>query len=541
MALCNTSQQIQGVTSETLEVFAKVNNKGQTTIPKQIREENAIQKSMQVFLSLNKDKQQLHLHLTPPKTGKTKAIKLSKTYRFTIPKELREQLQLSGRIILFNTSENQGIMIEKAPYQLVTRAERLWIAPNKTLGHLCYLAKNLYNEATYIIRQEYFKTKQWLRYDELNRLLKNSPNYRNLPIQSSQQLLRHVDSVWDSYFKAHKDWQGSPQKYTGEPRLPRYKAKNGQTLLIFTNQQVRYKNGVFKLPEALGLEVKTRLSFHTQFLGARIVPKGTGYILEVLYAKQIPIIPNTDPKRIVGTDVGLDNLITNVNNIGERPIIVKGGIVKSINQYFNKELARIQSMYDKQNIKTGKKKKKLIDIRDRKLYDLFHKISRMYIDWCIENKIDMIIIGRNKGWKQKINLGKKTNQQFVSIPFYRFLQMLEYKAEDAGIRVVFTREDYTSKCSFLDQEPVKKHHIYKGKRIHRGLFRSFNGTLVNSDVNGGYNIIVHVIPKAFHFDDCTNGIEDVWLHPVRWRLDWQRGNRMTPNKKETENSRSDRS
>ncbi len=541
MTLSDTSLQEQLITPNNVEALAKVNNKGQVTIPNQIREFYNIQKNTQLFISINENNQELYLSLVESKAKLSKPMKISRTYRFTIPKELRKQLQLEGTTAVFKISENQVIIIEKATQQFVTRAERLWIAPNKTFAHLCYLAKNLYNKATYIIRQEYFKTKLWIRYEELNSLIKGSPNYRSLPIATSQQILRHVDSTWDSYFKSHKDWLTNPHKYTGEPRLPKYKPKNGQFLLIFTNQQVRYKKGLFKLPQVIRLEIKTRLHPNTKFLGARIIPKGTGYILEVLYSKQIPIISNTRPKRIVGTDIGLDNLITNVNNIGERPIIVKGGIVKAIDQYFNKELAKLQSMYDKQNIKTGKKRKKITDERDRKLFDFFHKISRMYIDWCIVNQIDTIIIGRNKGWKQMINLGKKTNQTFVSIPFYRFLQMLEYKAEDAGIRVIFTREDYTSKCSFLDQEPIQKHQKYKGTRIFRGLFKSAKGILINSDVNGGYNIIVHVIPKAFQSNDSANGIEDVWLHPVRWSLDRQRDKRMTPDKKETENRISDKS
>ncbi|MFX1511381.1 MAG: RNA-guided endonuclease TnpB family protein [Promethearchaeota archaeon] len=254
--------------------------------------------------------------------------------------------------------------------------------------------------------------------------------------------------------------------------------------------------------------------------------------MELLYDKKVPFLPVTAPTKLVGTDIGLNNLITNVNNIGERPIIVKGGIVKSINQYYNKERTHLQSMYDKQGIPTGQALKKITDHRDKKLHDFFHKVSRMYIDWYVAHKIDTIIIGWNKGWKQQIKVGKKTNQNFVSIPFSKFLHMLTYKAEDVGIRVIFTREDYTSKCSFLDKEPIHKHKKYIGNRIHRGLFKTATGILINSDVNGGYNIIVHVIPNAFSHRETADGIAGVWLHPVRWRLVGQPATRMTPDEKE---------
>ena len=127
------------------------------------------------------------------------------------------------------------------------------------------------------------------------------------------------------------------------------------------------------------------------------------------------------------------------------------------------------------------------------------------------------MIGRNKKWKHRINLGKRVNQNFVSIPFDRLIRMIQYKAQEVGIRVLLSREDYTSKSSFLDGEPITRQRNYLGERISRGLFCSKNGILINSDVNGAYNIIKKAVPKAFSNWEMNDGIKGVWLHPVRWK------------------------
>jgi len=115
----------------------------------------------------------------------------------------------------------------------------------------------------------------------------------------------------------------------------------------------------------------------------------------------------------------------------------------------------------------------------------------------VNEGIGSLIIGYNPEWKQEVNLGSRTNQNFVGIPFARFIHMLSYKAELVGIQVKITEESYTSKCSFLDNEPISKHEQYAGKRIKRGLFRSASGKCLNADVNGSYNILRKVAPDAF--------------------------------------------
>jgi IS605 OrfB family transposase len=345
----------------------------------------------------------------------------------------------------------------------------------------------------------------------------SSPNFQQLPVPTAQKVLQLVDKAWKSFFAARADWKVHPEKYFQQPRIPKYKPKKGQFQVAFKKNQVTFSNGVLMLPQITGVQVKRRLASPTSLLGVRIMPKGVGYVVEIIYSKYVPSGPNYAPLHIVGIDIGLTNLITMVNNIGEKPIAIKGGVVKSINHYYNKERARLQSIYTGQHIKIGKKMRKLADKRNKKVDSYFHEASRYIINWCEKNDIDTIVIGRNKYWKHQINLGKRVNQNFVSVPFDRLVQMIQYKAQEVGIRVLLSREDYTSKSSFLDREPVIKQLSYAGERISRGLYCSKSGILINSDVNGAYNIIRKAVPNALSQWEITDGIKGVWLHPIRWK------------------------
>lgn len=399
--------------------------------------------------------------------------------------------------------------------KVVHRVEHIWLKSSKSLSFLSHLSKNLYNEANYIIRQEFFKSGKWIRYYELCKLLKNSDNYKALFAQTSQQILKIVDRNWKAFFNTIKEWKTHPEKFFGKPRIPHYKKKEGEFILVFTNQQAKLRDGWLILPKKMGVRVKTRIKEGLREV--RIVPRGIGYVLEIVYEKVINVIER-NKDRIVGIDIGVRNLITMVNNIGERPIVVKGGVVKSINQFYNKEKARIQSIYDLQGIKMGTKMRKISAKRERKLNDFFHKVSRFVVDWCVEHDIGIIVIGHNDNWKQKVNMSRRNNQNFVQIPFWKLIQQIGYKAEEKGIEVREQEESHTSKCSFLDGESVEHHEEYVGRRKSRGLFKTVKGIIINADCNAGYNIIRKAVLKAFSKED-VDGIEGVGLHPARCTID----------------------
>jgi len=405
----------------------------------------------------------------------------------------------------------------------VTRTEQIWLKDDndKTIAELCHLSKNLYNEANYIIRQEFFETGKWTRYNELNKLLKeSSENYKALPTQTAQQTLILIDKSWKSFFKAIRVWKAQPEKFKERPRIPGYKKKDGEHILIFTNQQAKLRDGRVILPKLMGLTVKTRIE--AGLIEVRIIPRGVGYVLEIVYKKVLEAIGkrrNKNRKRIVGIDLGSANIVTMVNNIGVQPIIVKddGRGIKSINQYYNKRKAELQSVYDLQVIKYGAKLRSLSAKRDRKAKDYIHKLSRFVVDWCVEHEIGTIVFGYNEGWKQRVNIGRRNNQKFTQIPFMEIIHKTPYKAEEKGIEVKKQEESHTSKCSFLDNEPIEHREEYVGRRKTRSFFRSGSGKIIHADVNAGYNIIEKANPGAIP-ERTREWIGGCGLHPVRCNL-----------------------
>lgn len=239
------------------------------------------------------------------------------------------------------------------------------------------------------------------------------------------------------------------------------------------------------------------------------MPRKTHYVVEVIYSvatRQAKV----DRERVAAIDLGVDNLATVTFNQPElAPLLVNGRPLKSINQYYNKQRAHLQRLLPNDQ-KTSTRLEVLTDKRNRRINAYLHITSRRLIDLLCILHIGVLIIGKNDGWKQGIDLGKRTNQNFVQIPYTRFIEMLRYKAELVGIKVMVSEENYTSKCSFLDLEPIGKHAIYAGRRIHRGLYRASDGRNLNADVNASYNIMRKVIPNAF-----GNGIGAAVVQPIR--------------------------
>ena len=390
----------------------------------------------------------------------------------------------------------------------VKRTEQIWIDGNDSLKSLTHVSKNLYNEGNYIIRREFFHNKRWIRYNELDRIMKESGGYVQLPAQTSQQVLRLLDKSWKSFFKANMEWKKHPGKFIGRPKPPHYKEKDGEHILVFTNQQCCIKDGVLRFPKLMKMEVHTRLE-KVNLREVRIVPVGTGYNVEIVHEKEVRGQGISKPQRIMGIDVGVRNLVTIGNNIPEEGIAVRAGLLKSINQFYNKENARLRSINDLQGRKIMTRRlRRLIIKRNHKIKDIMHKISKSIVEYAMSKDVDTIVIGHNDGWKQSVNIGKKNNQNFVQLPFNILIQQIKYKAGENGITVVIQDESHTSKCSFLDNETVEHHDAYVGKRIKRGTFMSGNGTLIHADLQASYNIIKKAVPEAF-----ANGIEGIGLFP----------------------------
>ena len=373
----------------------------------------------------------------------------------------------------------------------------------------CLLARNVYNHGNYLIRQEFFNNGNYLGYTTIEKLLHDDleyPDYWNLGLaNSSQQILRVLDKNWKSFFAEIKDWKKHRDKYNGMPKPPKYLKGNRLCGFQLTYAQIHVENGFIKFPKTMkdknGNLMKIRVVFSEKdgfiaFKLCRVKPENDRIILEFVYT--IEVVDKFENQNIASIDLGLDNFVTLVDNLGNNPIIINGKGLKSCNQYYNKLIAKEKSKLD---LRSDKKRysHKLYSItnkRNDKIEYFMHEASCFVVSYCIEHNISTIIVGKNDGWKQNVELGKKNNQYFVQIPYESFISKLIYKCEQVGVSVIETEESYTSGTSFLDDEQPEKENYIKSRRVHRGLFRSNLGKLINADVNAAYQIMKKVFRDA---------------------------------------------
>jgi putative transposase len=337
----------------------------------------------------------------------------------------------------------------------------------------------------------------------------SQPDYRSLPTQSSQGIMKVVFQNWKSYYQSLKEYHAHPERFKAKPNIPRY-CRNQHKEIIFTNQDCVVKNEKYlKFPLTKVMLDIGKLGATSQKLKqVRVIPRYGRFVVEIVMEADIEPPAALDPTRCMALDLGVDNLAAITTNTGMKPTLVKGRHIKSINQYYNKEKARLtgilrQGKNPKEGQHTSKRLENLHMNRSLKIKDLFHKASFHIVQLAIQENIGTIIIGINPGWKQEINIGRKNNQTFCHIPHSLLIDMIQYKAERYGIKVIINEESYTSKASFLDDDEIPTYGEdnagvhFSGKRIHRGLYRSANKTLINADVNGSANIMRKVVPNAF--------------------------------------------
>ena len=374
------------------------------------------------------------------------------------------------------------------------------IRPNHKLysicDELCFKSKNLYNAALFEIRQSFFdKELDTLTWQNLNRIFNQSNqfDYRELPSKVSNAVLKKLGNNISSFWSLIKK-----SDYDKKVRLPKYLHKtDGRFIVEFNKQTFSNKrdenNNLIICKSSLDLRIPTKVENPQQ---VRIVPKTGCYVIEVTYE-----IKENKPKqnqRIAAIDLGLNNLATVVTNDGDNPILISGRKIKSINQYYNKMTSKKKSLLP-YNVFTSKSLDRLWLKRNNKISYEIHKITKFLANYFDERDVSKVIIGNNSGWKNEINLGKRNNQNFVNIPYTKFINQLTYKCQLLGITVKTREESYTSKASFLDYDEIPNYKDetkpkFSGRRIKRGLYRS-STRKINSDVNGAYNIMAKENPN----------------------------------------------
>ena len=354
------------------------------------------------------------------------------------------------------------------------------------LDNLCWLSKNLYNSTLYNVRQYYFENKKLLKYQVINKIYvdTNNEDYRALPSKVAKHTQMLVEHNFKSFFGLLK--LKAKGKYNKPVKIPKYlNKKTGRQVVHYEKGAISFKEqGYIKLSKT-NIKIKTNLTKDkVQFV--RLVPKNNHIIIEIGYnVIEKEIIQNNN---ILAIDIGVNNIASCVTTNGEK-FLINGKPLKYINHNYNKRITDIQSKLKlTHNKNKSRYKSNITNKRNNRINDYLHKITTYIVNQAVSNHIGTIVVGYNKEWKQDTNIGSINNQNFVNIPFYKFISMLDYKCKLKGIIFKTITEEYTSKCSFVDDEEIAKHTTYAGRRINRELFKTKKG-IINADVNGAYNIL----------------------------------------------------
>lgn len=369
------------------------------------------------------------------------------------------------------------------------------------LRELCHLSKNLYNVGLYSVRQFYFAESRYLRYESNYHYCKENENYKFLNTDIAQQTLKVVDRSFRSFFNLIKAAKQGLYRFE-QIRLPGYLPKDGYFPLIMPRIKVSGRS--FEIPMSnefrkqfgsIRIPFPERLALK-KLKEVRVLPKYNARFFEVEYIVEAEPEPQSiNPNNALAIDLGLDNLAACVSTTGAS-FIVDGKPLKSFNQWFNKENARLQSIKDLQGIKGTTEHQALLTInRNNRVRDYLNKTARTIINWCIARQVGTVIVGVNPGMKQEINIGGRNNQNFVQIPHWSLRNKLKSLCERYGLTYLEQEESYTSKASFSDGDDIPTYnpdnpqeYRFSGKRVKRGLYRSRDGHLISSDCNGAANI-----------------------------------------------------
>jgi len=396
------------------------------------------------------------------------------------------------------------------------------------IDEAAFKSKNLYNAALYEMRQAFIHHGISLSYEEMDKRMQSHEAYKALPAKVSQQVLKQLAEAWKAFREAKAAYEEDPSKFTGQPRLPKYKHKTeGRNILMYTIQAISrgkkgLKRGIIK-PSMLPIEVKTQQN-PKQIDQVRIIPRNGHYVVEVIYSKA-PVQAQVDPAFCVAIDLGVTNVAAiTANREGFIPRLVNGRTLKAMNQWYNKRMKELKLCLPKaERERVTRQMERITNTRNRQVNHYLHAASKRMIDFLIKQGVGTIIVGKNPLWKQEAGMGKRNNQNFVSIPHAKFIDMLTYKAALVGIQVEVQEESYTSKASFLDLDPIptyKPHddteYTFSGKRIGRRnrLYRTKDGQIICADVNGSYNILRKCKPDAFAHVDAK-GIAAYVVQPLR--------------------------
>ena len=388
-------------------------------------------------------------------------------------------------------------------YLTIKHQPKLSRSDYDALLELCHYAKNLFNEGIYNCRQYYFKEGEYLNYEKNYHLLKTSENYKMLNSNMAQQILKEVDGSFQAFFGLLKLAKKGRYSYR-DIRLPQYLKKEGYFTLVIgfirlkgNKLLIPMSNSFRKTHKKIEITIPPIL-LEKKVKEIRIIPKSDGRFFELQYTYEagLDIREELDLNKALSIDVGINNLATCVTSVGHS-FILDGKKLKSINQWYNKNNSRLQSIKDKQHISVKTKQQSSIERkRNNRINDYISKTARYIINYCLNNNIGNIVIGYNPTLQKDSNIGRINNQNFANIPFGKLKDKLTYLCEYYGINLIKQEESYTSKASFFEKDEIPvynndnpKEYVFSGIRVKRGLYQTSKGILINADINGALNIL----------------------------------------------------
>lgn len=398
------------------------------------------------------------------------------------------------------------------------------------LAEMCRYSNNLYNVALYNIRQYYFENKKFLTYESNCHVCKENENYGLLQAGVSQQTLKVADRSFKAFFNLIRKAKHGDYRFQ-DIKMPHYRKKGDMFNLVLSTNAITIKSGYLHMPVSrafrkLHPDCDIKIPFPERLEDkivkeVRIIPIRNGKCFKIQYvyeAETKHVSVNTD--NAIAVDLGVNNLASCVTTLGTS-FIMDGRKLKSINQGWNKEKARLQSIADKQGLKHTNRLSRITEKRNNRTKDIMRKSARFIINYCLKNYIGTVIVGYNPDFKRNVDIGRVNNQTFVNISFGDFRQLLSGLCEQHGIRYIEQEESYTSKSSFLDNDILPEYKAeqpytgkFSGRRIHRGLYKSLDGTTINADLNGAANIL-RKSKQNFDFEELCRGL---LASPQRIRL-----------------------
>ena len=411
------------------------------------------------------------------------------------------------------------------------RAEHTFVDYDERLDAMTEDSVALHDQGLYFLRQEYFrcrdlgwteKPKYPAKFDLYELVIPTDAFQKSkLDINVKKMSIAQARDEWTAWTKAKEDYKVHPEKYTGEPKMPRYIYRKDQHNVVSIDKTRFRGNDADKItlpcsdykvhiPSNIKKEwivmLKIRFTNNNKFKITFIYDRNLKYIDE-LKKNKVKEQPVLSDKKSLGIDLGVKNLMTCVT-FGlekEASFIIRGSELKQKINETNDAISRLQSCaLDSKNKELTKVSKKdnqlklihlsiqmadLLQEYDNFKYNYIHNVSSMIRDYCLTEEIKIVVIGHNEFWKQDSNIGTDNNRIFCSIPYSELISKLKYKLKEVGIELIEVEESYTSKCDHLALETMEHHDSYLGKRTKRGLFKSSTGKLMNADCNGAVGIL----------------------------------------------------